>query len=53
MKEKKKELHLDFCETCFQMTNHLDDECQKCKEKENKKDLEYLEFDDGDYRIKK
>lgn len=22
---------LDFCETCFQMTNHLNGICQKCK----------------------
>jgi len=22
---------LDFCEECFQMTNHLDGVCQKCK----------------------
>ncbi len=35
MKEKR-ELHLDFCEECFQMTNHLDDECQKCKAKKIK-----------------
>lgn len=21
---------LDFCETCFQMTNHIDGVCQKC-----------------------
>lgn len=34
---EEKELRLDFCEICFQMTNHLDDECQKCKARENKK----------------
>jgi len=31
---KEQELRLDFCEKCFQMTNHLGDECQKCKAKE-------------------
>jgi len=31
-----KELRLDFCEKCFQMTNHLNDECQKCKANANK-----------------
>jgi len=41
----EKELHLDFCEKCFQMTNHLDDECQKCKAKEN----ETSRYDDEDY----
>ena len=29
----KKEFYLDFCETCFSMTNHIDDVCQKCKPK--------------------
>lgn len=24
---------LDFCSKCFQMTNHLDGVCQKCKNK--------------------
>jgi hypothetical protein len=33
---KEKEFWLDFCEECFQMTNHVDDECQKCKAKEKK-----------------
>jgi len=28
-----KELELEFCEKCFQMTNHLDSVCQKCKAK--------------------
>lgn len=49
MKYKEKELHLDFCEVCFQMTNHLDDVCQKCvanakKEKETNID----DYDDED-----
>jgi len=29
-----KSLHnyeLEFCEKCFQMTNHLNNKCQKCK----------------------
>ena len=30
------EFRLDFCEECFQMTNHIGDDCQKCKAKENK-----------------
>jgi len=32
----EKELRLDYCDECVQMTNHLDDECQKCKARENK-----------------
>jgi len=51
----EKELHLDFCEVCFQMTNHLDDECQKCKAKENKTSR-YQDDDEDDiddYKIKK
>lgn len=27
---------LDFCDLCFQMTNHLDGVCQKCKNDKNK-----------------
>jgi len=30
---KKEEFVLKFCEKCFQMTNHIGDECQKCKKK--------------------
>lgn len=45
------EFRLDFCEECFQMTNHIGDECQKCKAKENKTSR-YLNLDidedDGD-----
>jgi len=26
-----KEFELKFCETCIQMTNHIDNKCQKCK----------------------
>ena len=33
----EQELHLDFCEECFRMTNHIGDDCQKCKAKELKK----------------
>jgi hypothetical protein len=54
MKEEL-ELRLDFCEKCFQMTNHIGDECQKCKAKEMKKsryDLD-LDEDENDYKIKK
>jgi len=50
MKEKR-ELHLDFCEECFQMTNHLDDECQKCKAKKNKTSR-YDDDDIEEYKIK-
>lgn len=32
----EKELRLDYCDICMQMTNHLDDECQKCKTRKNK-----------------
>lgn len=50
------ELYLDFCEECFQMTNHIGDDCQKCEAK--KKNASYHnDFDDEDdeqnYRIKK
>lgn len=34
---KEQEFRLDFCDECFQMTNHIGDECQKCKAKELKK----------------
>ena len=51
-----KELRLDFCEECFQMTNHIDDECQKCKARENGtsryQDDEEDFDDDDDYQIK-
>ena len=40
----KLELHLDFCEECFQMTNHVGDECLKCKEK-NKTGVEDEYYD--------
>jgi hypothetical protein len=33
---EEKELRLDYCDVCVQMTNHLDDECQKCKAREMK-----------------
>lgn len=33
------------------MTNHLDDECQKCKVKENKTNL-HEEFEEEDFQIK-
>lgn len=33
---------LDFCDKCFQMTNHLNGVCQKCKPKEEKR-----EWNDG------
>jgi len=46
------DLRLDFCEECFQMTNHIGDECQKCKAKE-KQTSRYDDEDEIDYRIKK
>ena len=33
---KELEFKLDYCDKCMQMTNHLGDECQKCKAKEKK-----------------
>lgn len=55
MKNKELELYLDFCEECFQMTNHLNGECQKCRTKETNKSQYDSDFDDEetDYRIKK
>ena len=51
---EEKELRLDFCEVCFQMTNHLGDECQKCKAKEMKKSrYDDDDEDENDYRVKK
>ena len=29
---EEQELHLDDCDECMQMTNHLGDDCQKCNE---------------------
>lgn len=29
---------LKYCSECIQMTNHLDGECQKCKNEINKND---------------
>jgi len=34
------EFRLDFCEECFQMTNHIGDDCQKCKSKAKKINLD-------------
>lgn len=52
--KKELELRLDFCEECFQMTNHIGDDCQKCKAKEIENSRIDLELDDeDDYRIKK
>lgn len=42
------ELRLDFCEECFQMTNHIGDDCQKCKAKENKTSRYNIDLDDED-----
>ena len=54
MREDKNELYLDFCEECFQMTNHLNGECQKCKAKANRTSRyeDYDDDDESDYRIK-
>ena len=42
---EEKELRLDYCDECMQMTNHLGDECQKCKAKENGTSR-YQEYED-------
>jgi hypothetical protein len=47
----KLEIYLDFCEECFQMTNHINEKCQKCKAKINKIS-NYDEDDISNYRIK-
>ena len=49
MSFNKKDWHLDFCEVCFQMTNHIGDVCQKCVEnakKENETNID--DYDDED-----
>ena len=46
----EKELRLDYCDECIQMTNHIDDECQKCKAKANK--TSRYDDDIEDLRIK-
>ena len=43
--EEEKELRLDYCDECIQMTNHLDNECQKCKARETKTSR-YEEYDE-------
>ena len=40
---KELEFKLDYCDKCMQMTNHLGDECQKCKAK--KKKTNQMEFE--------
>ena len=45
------EFRLDYCDECMQMTNHIGDECQKCKVKENKTSR-YEDEDIDDYKIK-
>lgn len=45
---KELEFRLDYCDVCMQMTNHLNDECQKCKAKERKKnEKKYEEEEDS------
>jgi len=34
---EEQELRLDYCDECGQITNHIGEECQKCKSKELKK----------------
>jgi hypothetical protein len=48
---EKLELHLDFCEECFQMTNHIGDECQKCKAKQKSSGYDEDYFDDEENHI--
>ena len=45
------EYRLEFCEECFQMTNHIGDECQKCKSKTKKININ-LDIDEDDEDIK-
>jgi hypothetical protein len=47
---EEKELRLDYCDECMQMTNHLDDECQKCKARENGTSRYLDNEDDEDYQ---
>jgi hypothetical protein len=41
-----KEFRLDYCDECMQMTNHIDDECQKCKAIENGTSRYNIELED-------
>jgi len=47
---EEQELHLDYCDECMQMTNHLGDECQKCKAKELKTYNLDIDDDEEDYK---
>ena len=47
----KTEFRLDFCEVCFQMTNHIGDKCQKCKSKAKKININ-LNIDEEDEDIR-
>jgi len=40
---KELEFRLDYCDKCMQMTNHIGNECQKCKAK--KKKTSQMEFE--------
>ena len=51
MRDEENELYLDFCEECFQMTNHLNGKCQKCEAKK-KGTSRYDDLDDEDYDYK-
>ena len=42
----EKEFDLIYCSQCMQMTNHIEDVCQKCK------DSEYIIIDAGDNGIR-
>jgi len=46
---KKQELRLDYCDECGKLTNHIGDECQKCKAKE----LKNYDIDDDFERTEK
>lgn len=36
-KDKKPDFVLKFCHACIQMTNHINNQCQKCKIVKNAK----------------
>lgn len=46
MEYKNKVYNLDFCEECFQMTNHLNGKCQKCVAKSKEAPKSYDDEDE-------
>ena len=35
----KEEFILEYCKVCIQMTNHMNDVCQKCKRENNRRNM--------------